>query len=502
MCSSLNTSENTSSQEPSIVISGVSKAYHVYPTPQHRLWQMLWPGREKKFYRDYLAIHNVDLQIYKGETVGIVGRNGAGKSTLLKMICGTLAPTHGNIKVRGNVAPLLMLGAGFNPDFTGRENTFMNASILGLSEQVIQSRLESIMDFADIGDFFDQPVKSYSSGMYSRLAFSVAINADPDILVIDEVLSVGDEAFTRKCFARIEEIKSRGATILFVSHSAGSVIELCDRAVLMEAGERVLTSDPKTVISNYQKLLYAPATESKGILEKIRAIDQGGESSTAQKITKSKSKASDTAISKEATSDTEASSEDYRSESKIESEDPSPRTVKSRGEFDFGFYDAHLIPQTTVEYVDKGAKIERARILDSLGRPVNVLHTGFVYTFAYRAKFTVPAAHARFGMMIKLTTGFELGGQVSHPRGEGVAVIDKGTEVDVFFQFKTTMAPGTYFLNAGVLAETDEGEEAICRVLDIAMFRVAPVDRLGATGRVDLSPVPPDQNRAELAFHH
>ena len=163
---------------------------------------------------------------------------------------------------------------GFDPEFTGRDNVLVNAAILGLSDAQVAQRIESIIDFADIGDYFEQPVKTYSSGMYSRLAFAVAINADPDILVIDEVLAVGDEAFIRKCFARIDEIKKKGATILFVSHAAELVVELCDRAVLMESGERLLTADPKSVISRYQRLLYAPDPKVTAIRAEIREFDR------------------------------------------------------------------------------------------------------------------------------------------------------------------------------------------------------------------------------------
>ncbi len=247
-----------------IRLRGVSKVYQVYAQPQDRLKQMLWRGR-RRFYREFHAVHGVDLDVWRGETVGIVGRNGCGKSTLLKMICGLLEPSAGSVEVRGHVAPLLALGQGFNPDFTGRENVLLNAAILGLSDADIGERFDAIVAFADIGEFLDQPVRSYSSGMYARLAFAVAIHADPDVLVVDEILAVGDEAFTRKCFARIEQIKATGSTILFVSHSLNRVVELCDRGVLMDGGERMLTGDPKTVVSQYRRLSDAPPAEAARI---------------------------------------------------------------------------------------------------------------------------------------------------------------------------------------------------------------------------------------------
>lgn len=242
-------------REIAIRMQSVGKTYNIYDKPHLRLKQMLWPGR-RRFYREFHALRGVDLEIYRGETVGVVGRNGSGKSTLLRLIARILQTSSGEIEVNGQVAPLLTIGGGFNPQFTGRENVFLNASILGLHKRQIDEKLQEIIDFADIGSFFDQPVRSYSSGMYSRLAFAVAINSDPDILIVDEVLAVGDEAFSRKCFARIEAIKEKGATILLASHSANTVIELCDRAMLVERGERLLTGSPKVVVSRYQRLLY------------------------------------------------------------------------------------------------------------------------------------------------------------------------------------------------------------------------------------------------------
>ena len=215
----------TDDSKPIVIrASDLTKAYSVDGSPAKRLKQLLWPGRRNRA-DEFLAVRDLNLEIYRGETVGIVGRNGSGKSTLLNLISGTLEPTSGELQVTGHLAPILTLGAGFDPEFTGRENALMNAAVIGLSKTDIADRIGSIIEFSGIGDFIDRPVKLYSSGMYSRLAFAVAINSDPDILVIDEVLSVGDEAFARKCFARLEELKSAGSTILFVSHSSQMVIE-------------------------------------------------------------------------------------------------------------------------------------------------------------------------------------------------------------------------------------------------------------------------------------
>lgn len=227
--------------EFSIQVKSVSKHFRIYASPRARLLQMF--SREKH-YKEFVALDDVSFVINKGETVGIVGRNGSGKSTLLQMICGTLTPTSGEITTHGRIAALLELGSGFNPEFSGRENVYMNASILGLSNAETAARFESILAFAEIEDFIDQPVKNYSSGMMVRLAFAVAINVDPQILIVDEALAVGDELFQRKCYARIEAIKAQGATILFVSHASNTVVSLCDRAILLDGGKKLLKARP------------------------------------------------------------------------------------------------------------------------------------------------------------------------------------------------------------------------------------------------------------------
>lgn len=213
----------------------LGKCYHVYERPRDRLKQMLL-GRSHRFYREFWALRDVTLEVRKGETVGIIGRNGSGKSTLLQTIAGTLTPTTGDIHVDGRVSALLELGAGFNPEFTGRENVFMNGAILGISRAEMERRFDAIAAFADIGDFIDQPTKTYSSGMQLRLAFSVAINVDPDVLIVDEALAVGDAAFQFKCLERLEQLTRSGVTLLFVSHSMDMVKTFCSHVIYLEGG--------------------------------------------------------------------------------------------------------------------------------------------------------------------------------------------------------------------------------------------------------------------------
>nr|MBA3756768.1 ABC transporter ATP-binding protein [Nitrosomonas sp.] len=249
---------NATSSAPAIKALKLSKCYQLYHHPKDRLKQFLWPHKwwgARQYYRELWALQDIDLIVMPGEVVGIVGQNGSGKSTLLQLVCGTLTPTHGEVQVNGRIAALLELGAGFNPEFTGRENVLMSAAIMGLSQSEIADRIEDVIDFSGVRDFIDQPVKTYSSGMYVRLAFSVAINVDPDILIIDEALSVGDGAFARKSFARIMQMRDAGKTILFCSHSLFQVESLCARAIWINQGKIVLDRESAQVVSTYQAFL-------------------------------------------------------------------------------------------------------------------------------------------------------------------------------------------------------------------------------------------------------
>ncbi|CAE6509066.1 O-antigen export system ATP-binding protein RfbB [Nitrosomonas nitrosa] len=237
-----------------IRIQNLGKCYQLYAQPKDRLKQFLWRGK-RQFYQELWALREINLQVMPGEVIGIVGRNGSGKSTLLQLICGTLTPTCGEIQVKGRLAALLELGAGFNPEFTGRENIWLNAAIMGLSQDEIAERIEQIIDFSEIRDFIDQPVKTYSSGMYVRLAFSVAVSVDPDILIIDEALSVGDGSFARKSFNRIMQLKDNGRTILFCSHSLFQIESLCTRVLWINQGRLMAEGEPKDVVSAYQTFL-------------------------------------------------------------------------------------------------------------------------------------------------------------------------------------------------------------------------------------------------------
>lgn len=242
---------------PDVVVraTGLGKCYHIYDKPSHRLLQGI-AGERRKLYREFWALRELDFEVRRGQTLGIVGRNGSGKSTLLQLIAGTLTPTTGEVAIRGRVAALLELGSGFNSEFTGRENVYLNASILGLTKQQIDQRFDDIAGFAAIGDFIEQPIRNYSSGMVMRLAFSVIAHVDADILIIDEALSVGDAFFTQKCMRFLREFKQRG-TLLFVSHDGGSVTALCDHALWLDQGQLRLQGAPKDVMDAYLEAFIA-----------------------------------------------------------------------------------------------------------------------------------------------------------------------------------------------------------------------------------------------------
>lgn len=252
-----------SSDDLVIDVRDISKRYEIYAKPADRLKQMLASGarrvtggREARFFQEFWALHGVSCHVRRGECVAIIGRNGSGKSTLLQIIAGTVTPTQGSVSVEGRVAALLELGSGFNPEFTGLENVYLNASLLGLSREDVDARLDAILAFADIGDFVHQPVKTYSSGMTVRLAFAVQAQIDPDVLIVDEALAVGDARFQAKCFARLKTLRERGTSILLVTHSTEQVVTHCDRAILIDHGHKLDDGEPRPVVNRYLDLLY------------------------------------------------------------------------------------------------------------------------------------------------------------------------------------------------------------------------------------------------------
>lgn len=440
------------SSELAIRVEGVGKCYQVYEKPHDRLKHFILPHFRsllrqpaKAYCRDFWALQGVSFEVRKGETVGIVGRNGSGKSTLLQLICGTLAPTSGSVFTNGRIAALLELGSGFNPEFTGRENVYLNAAILGLSAAETGSRFESIVDFAEIGDFIDQPVKVYSSGMMLRLAFAVQASLEPDILIVDEALAVGDERFQRKCFARLEELKKNGAAILFVSHAGSQIVELCDSALLLEQGELLAQASPADVVRSYQRFIYASAEEQARLRVSFRSGQllqcagmQGGRAL------------------------------DLMDELALPADD----------------FDPTLRPSTTVVYPENGARIEGFEIRDEAGRSVNLLEAGKDYSFIVRGEFLSPLEGVHFGIHIRAVSGTVISGQRFPPDGEALDGLEPGRRFEIAFRFNLALLPETYFFGGGIWAR-----EPMCahRILDAGMFRVRSSAPRKAFGFCDLS---------------
>lgn len=265
-------SDNSLSVQPVIEVKNVGKCYHVYKKPIDRLKQFILPKVKKAFgfnsklyFDEFWALSGICLSVMPGETVGVIGKNGSGKSTLLQVISGVLSPTVGSVEIRGRVAALLELGSGFNPELTGKENIYLNGSILGLSEREIDEKFQSIIDFADIGDFINQPIKTYSSGMVVRLAFAVQSQIDPEILIIDEALAVGDAKFQAKCFDRLRKLKENGTSILLVTHSSEQIVNHCDRAVLINNGELIEQGEPRYIVNRYMDILFGKSLLNQSV---------------------------------------------------------------------------------------------------------------------------------------------------------------------------------------------------------------------------------------------
>jgi lipopolysaccharide transport system ATP-binding protein len=438
------------SDDIAIKVEGLSKCYQIYDQPRDRLKQFVMPRLQrlagqtpKQYFREFWALKDVSFEVKKGETVGIIGRNGSGKSTLLQMICGTLNPTSGSIQTNGRIAALLELGSGFNPEFTGRENVYMNAAILGLQNDEINARFDDIAAFADIGDFIEQPVKTYSSGMMVRLAFAVQAMVDPDVLIVDEALAVGDEKFQRKCFARLEELKSYGTSIIFVSHTTQQIVELCEKALLLERGVRLMHSSPLNVTRSYQKLIYAPFEKQAELINEYRNADTSGIENFEYKNTN---------LGEKVEADT---------------------------------YDRKLVPDTRINYPVQGAEISSIKIMDSDGRSVNVLSMGREYRFVMSGHMLTDSRQVHFGLHIRAVSGLEITGQRFPEEGCYIETVKKNEKFKIEFHFKMSLLPGTYFSGGGIWSTQEPS--CLHRIMDAMMFRVIPDIESYSFGYVDLA---------------
>lgn len=381
-------------EEIAIAVDHISKVYKLYDKPMDRMVETLGLTKKKK-YREHFALSDVSFQVKKGECVGIIGTNGSGKSTILKIITGVLNPTGGTLTVNGRIQALLELGAGFNMEYTGIENIYLNGTMNGFTEQEIESRMQDILDFADIGDYVKQPVKTYSSGMFVRLAFSVAINIDPEILIVDEALSVGDVFFQAKCYHKFEEFKKMGKTIIFVSHDLSSVSKYCDRVVLLNQGVKLGEGSPKEMIDDYKRVLVGqyelPESKSESSLLNDEQIQVAVQKKAAKQDT-----------------------------SKL------------------------------LEYGTKEAVIEQFYMTDDRGTESKSIIKGSEFTIHMKVRFMADLPAPIFAFSIKTVKGTEITGTNTMFEKTFLESVKAGAVKDITFTQKMSLQGGEYLLSFGV----------------------------------------------------
>ncbi len=400
-----------------IQVEGLEKAYKLYDKPSDRLKEALGFGRKKR-YKEHYALKGVDMTIYQGETVGIIGTNGSGKSTILKIITGVLNPTGGSVHVNGRISALLELGAGFNMEYNGIENIYLNGTMIGFSKKEIDAKMDDILNFADIGDYVYQPVKTYSSGMFVRLAFAVAINIEPEILIVDEALSVGDVFFQAKCYHKFEEFKEMGKTIVFVSHDLSSISKYCDRVVLLNQGVKLGEGSPKEMIDAYKQVLvgqYVPAADDQGLL-------------SDQEITAAAAAAAGTAKSE--------------------------------------------VNPDLLEYGTKDAMITGYKITDDMGRETSALLKGKECTITMQVHFEHDIEAPIFAFTIKNIKGVEITGTNTMVEKAFLSPVKAGSDMEVTFTQKIDLQGGEYLLSFGVTGFEKEEFQVYHRLYDVMNMTV------------------------------
>lgn len=448
----------------------LSKSYQIYNHPRDRLLQAIWQGK-RKFYRDFSALQPISFKLARGTTLGVVGRNGSGKSTLLQLICGTLTPSSGSVSVNGRIAALLELGSGFNPDFTGRENVYLNATLLGLSQRETDAQLDNILGFADIGEYIDQPVKTYSSGMVVRLAFAVQAHIDPDLLVVDEALAVGDELFQKKCYSHLDKLKERGTSIILVTHSCPQIIQHCDQALLLHKGKSRMWGEPARVTTFYQRLINASDHEW------------------------------------EATLSTEAQNHDFDGDIVFSTQDKGPSQVKQMGSSPIsevatvdhlnGWFDPGLKPDSTVVYPDRGARIECLRVESISGELMNVIPVGEPFAICIDYYADDELRDIAFGCHIADHKGLRITGQ-TYPSPEGyVERINAHRSWKIRFLFQGGLWPGIYFIGGGIWAKAaadgiTDAPRYLHRIVDYAAVRIVALHSMNSIGACSLQLTEPE----------
>jgi len=420
-------------------VSNLSKCYHIYDTPRDRLKQFVLPrlarftGQSpRQYFREFWALKDVSFEVKKGETVGIIGRNGSGKSTLLQIICGTLAPTVGTVEINGRVAALLELGAGFNPEFTGRENVYMNAAVLGLSKEEIDTRFDDIAAFADIGEFIEQPVKTYSSGMTVRLAFAVAINVAPEILIVDEALAVGDAAFQRKCMRKISEMSDAGVTLLFVSHDLETVKKICSEAIYLARGSAMEFGAAKQVCISYERDLFGASRKAE----------------TKQAL-----------------------------------------ALVDSAKLDRAVLDQDLLQTNEKTYGDGRAQIIDVAIRNQHQQRTNILAPNASYVFSYRVVFSATVAQPVFGMMITNREGVCIFGANTQNHPVSRRSFAESDEVRIEFHITNHLGPGIFYVTCGIhTPDHIDGLIYLQRRMDVLIFKVGSDDGTCIGGVANLNP--------------
>ncbi|MBE5977037.1 MAG: ABC transporter ATP-binding protein [Paenibacillaceae bacterium] len=416
------------SNNKALTVNNVTKIYKLYEKPIDRLKEAMSPTH-KNYHRDFYALNGISFDVEKGQTVGIIGTNGSGKSTILKIITGVLTPTTGDVQVNGVISALLELGAGFNMDYTGIENIYMNGTMMGFSRKEMDAKLQDILDFADIGDFVYQPVKTYSSGMFVRLAFALAINVEPEILIVDEALSVGDVFFQAKCYRRMEEIRKNGTTILMVTHDMGAIIKYCDRVVVLNKGNFIAEGEPGKMVDLYKKIL---ANQMDDLNEELEAADNGLNDFSGDQAIAEKSRAAAGGMMK----------------------------------------DKLTINPNRTEYGDKRAEIIDFGLLDERGNITNLLLKGERFTIKERIHFHGEIETPIFTYTIKDKRGADLTGTNTMFESSDVKSVKKGDEYVVEFTQKMTLQGGEYLLSMSCTG-FENGEHVVYhRLYDIVNITV------------------------------
>ena len=418
-----------------IEVKDVTKIYRLYDKPIDRLKESLSINK-KCLHRDFYALKNVSFEVEKGQSCGIIGTNGSGKSTILKIITGVLTKTEGYVKADGKISALLELGAGFNSEYTGIENIYMNGTMMGFSKKEMDERLPAILEFADIGDFVYQPVKSYSSGMFVRLAFALSINVDPEILIVDEALSVGDVFFQAKCYHRMDELRAKGTTILMVTHDMGSVMKYCDKVVLLNKGEKVAEGRPGEMVDLYKKILAGQYDQLSDMLsERAEKKDGAKENLTSEKQPEGGALTGAEAIA--------GKEEDARSEA-------AKHLMR----------DEMTINPNVNEYGDGRAEIYDFGIEDQNGRLTNLVLKGETFTIRERIRFFDSIEAPIFTFTIRDKKGNDLTGTNTMFEGADIKPVKAGDRYEVSFTQKMNLQGGEYLISMSCTG-FEQGEHTV-----------------------------------------